>query len=142
MAKYALLGGGELLERVERLAARPLRAARVGQALVAEVVEYKVSVVAADEREDTGARAVLNLGHTVGHAIEAATAFPRYSHGEAVGLGLHATCGSRGARRAEPGRAGARELLDGLGLPRRLTGTSAEEVCDLTPATRRPAPTA
>ena len=44
-------------------------------------------MVAADER-DSGARAALNLGHTVGHAIEAATAYGRYRHGEAIGLGL------------------------------------------------------
>jgi shikimate kinase/3-dehydroquinate synthase len=44
-------------------------------------------VVAADER-DAGRRAVLNLGHTVGHAIETATGYERYRHGEAVALGL------------------------------------------------------
>ena len=48
---------------------------------------YKCEVVAADER-DAGRRAVLNLGHTVGHAIEAASGYARYRHGEAVGLGL------------------------------------------------------
>ena len=44
-------------------------------------------IVAQDER-DTGLRQVLNLGHTVGHAIETATGYARYRHGEAVGLGL------------------------------------------------------
>jgi shikimate kinase/3-dehydroquinate synthase len=44
-------------------------------------------VVAADER-DHGLRAVLNLGHTVGHAIESVTGYSRYRHGEAVALGL------------------------------------------------------
>ena len=48
---------------------------------------YKCEVVAADER-DGGLRHVLNLGHTVGHAIEAATRYERYRHGEAIGLGL------------------------------------------------------
>jgi shikimate kinase/3-dehydroquinate synthase len=48
---------------------------------------YKCEIVAADER-DAGLRAVLNLGHTVGHAIEAASGYTRYRHGEAVGLGL------------------------------------------------------
>jgi 3-dehydroquinate synthetase len=77
---------------------------------------------------------VLNLGHTVGHAIEAATAFSRYTHGEAVGLGLRASlwlsgrlCGLDSADEA---RAGA--LLDGLGLPRRLDAVPAEAVCALT----------
>ena len=48
---------------------------------------YKCEVVAADER-DAGLRHALNLGHTVGHAIEAASAYGRYRHGEAIGLGL------------------------------------------------------
>jgi shikimate kinase/3-dehydroquinate synthase len=48
---------------------------------------FKCEVVAADER-DGGLRHMLNLGHTVGHAIEAATGYERYRHGEAVGLGL------------------------------------------------------
>ena len=50
-------------------------------------VRTKLEVVAADER-DAGRRQVLNLGHTVGHAIEAASGYRRYRHGEAVGLGL------------------------------------------------------
>ncbi len=134
VAKYALLGGGELLDRVERLAARPLRAARVSQALVAQCVEYKLSVVVADEREETGERARLNLGHTVGHAIEAATAFSRYTHGEAVGLGLRASLWlSRRLCGLDPGEeAHAQALLDGLGLPQRLDGVPAEAVFDLT----------
>ena len=134
VAKYGLLGGGELLGRVERLARGPLAAARVGQELVAACVAYKVAVVAGDEREETGARAVLNLGHTIGHAIEAATAFSRYTHGEAVGLGLRAglwlsqrLCGLD-AREETRGQA----LLDGLGLPRRLEAVPAEAVCRLT----------
>jgi len=45
------------------------------------------AVVAADER-DAGLRHTLNLGHTVGHAIEAASGYSRYRHGEAIGLGL------------------------------------------------------
>ena len=134
VAKYALLGGGELLERVDRLAAGPLGAARVSQALVAACVASKVAVVAADEREESGARAVLNLGHTVGHAIEAATAFSRYTHGEAVALGLRASLRLslrlRGLEPLEEVRAQA--LLDGLGLPQRLDGVPAEAVCELT----------
>ncbi|HET7177939.1 MAG TPA: 3-dehydroquinate synthase, partial [Solirubrobacterales bacterium] len=51
---------------------------------------YKCGVVAADER-DAGLRQVLNLGHTVGHAIETASGYRRYRHGEAIGLGLLAT---------------------------------------------------
>jgi len=134
VAKYALLRGGELLDRVERLAGGSLTAARVSQELVAACVARKVAVVAGDEREETGARAVLNLGHTIGHAVEAATAFSRYTHGEAVGLGLRASlwlsrrlCGldTREEERAQA-------LLDGLGLPRRLEAVPVEDVCGIT----------
>ncbi len=134
VAKYALLDGGELLGRVERLARGRLVAARVSETLVAACVARKVAVVAGDEREETGARAVLNLGHTVGHAVEAATGFSRYAHGEAVGLGLRASlwlsrrlCGMD-ARDEARGQA----LLDGLGLPRRLEAVPAAAVCELT----------
>src|SRR5262249_3080388 len=48
---------------------------------------HKCEVVAADER-DGGLRHTLNLGHTVGHAIEAASGYARYRHGRAVGLGV------------------------------------------------------
>ena len=55
--------------------------------LVLACARVKLAVVARDER-DAGRRQVLNLGHTVGHAIETATGYARYRHGEAVGLGL------------------------------------------------------
>ncbi len=90
VAKYALLDGGELLGRVERLARGRLVAARVSETLVAACVARKVAVVAGDEREETGARAVLNLGHTVGHAVGR-------RHG--VGVGLHDLESRRKVRR-------------------------------------------
>ncbi len=55
--------------------------------LVTRGVRVKARVVAADERE-AGQRALLNYGHTVGHAIEALTSYGTYSHGEAVALGM------------------------------------------------------
>jgi 3-dehydroquinate synthase len=54
---------------------------------IARSCEIKASVVGEDEREQ-GRRAILNFGHTFGHAIEAATDFERYLHGEAVALGM------------------------------------------------------
>lgn len=82
--KTGLLAGGELWERV-----RAIDSLEAGglDAVIFACARYKVGVVADDER-DAGARQVLNLGHTVGHAIEAASGYTRYRHGEAVGLGL------------------------------------------------------
>lgn len=54
---------------------------------VARSCEIKAEVVAQDETEQ-GLRAILNFGHTLGHALEAATAYERYLHGEAVAIGM------------------------------------------------------
>jgi shikimate kinase/3-dehydroquinate synthase len=84
LLKTGLLAGGELWERTRSLEA--LDPEQLAE-LVFACALYKCEIVAADER-DAGLRAVLNLGHTVGHAIEAASNYERYRHGEAVGLGL------------------------------------------------------
>jgi 3-dehydroquinate synthase len=55
-------------------------------------VRIKTTVVARDER-DTGERMLLNFGHTIGHAIEKVTDYQRYSHGEAVAIGMAAAAG-------------------------------------------------
>jgi shikimate kinase/3-dehydroquinate synthase len=78
--KTALIAGGRLWERVAADAA-------IDEQLILDCIRCKLAVVAADER-DGGVRQVLNLGHTVGHAIEVAAGYGRYRHGEAVALGL------------------------------------------------------
>ena len=82
--KTGLLAGGELWERVRSI--ESLDPTDLDDVVFA-CARYKCEVVAADER-DAGLRQVLNLGHTVGHAIEAASGYQRYRHGEAIGLGL------------------------------------------------------
>ena len=86
--KYGLLGDAAFFEGLEAATARVL--SRVDGPLawaVRRCVEMKARIVAEDERE-SGARALLNLGHTFGHAVEAATGFGEaLKHGEAVGLG-------------------------------------------------------
>jgi shikimate kinase/3-dehydroquinate synthase len=82
--KTGLLAGGALWERVRGI--EQLDSAALDDVVFA-CARYKCEVVAADER-DNGLRAALNLGHTVGHAIEAASSYERYRHGEAIGLGL------------------------------------------------------
>jgi shikimate kinase / 3-dehydroquinate synthase len=82
--KTGLLAGGTLWERVRAI--EELVPAELEDVVFA-CARYKCAIVAADEL-DTGLRNVLNLGHTVGHAIESATGYTAYRHGEAVGLGL------------------------------------------------------
>ena len=79
-----------------------------------------------DER-DAGLRQVLNLGHTVGHAIETASGYSRYRHGEAVGLGLLA---SLRLSQNNGLRAQVRELLLARGLPVSVTGASLEAIVE------------
>ena len=93
VVKTALLAGGDLWERVEALQPGEITSRAD---LVFACARYKCGVVAADER-DHGLRAALNLGHTVGHAIEAVTGYGRYRHGEAVALGLLAALRLSGA---------------------------------------------
>lgn len=82
--KTGLLAGGELWERVRSIDS--IEPGDLGD-VIFDCARYKCEVVAADER-DSGIRERLNLGHTVGHAIEAVSRYGRYRHGEAVGLGL------------------------------------------------------
>ncbi|MCX5741916.1 MAG: 3-dehydroquinate synthase, partial [Proteobacteria bacterium] len=111
--KYALLGGAALWTAVDACAAwaagPELAAPPEGFAdVVRAAVAYKAAIVGRDERELTGHRALLNLGHTVGHAIESATGM---LHGEAVGLGLIAAC-RVSARLGHPDH--EREVTDAL----------------------------
>jgi 3-dehydroquinate synthetase len=94
--KYALLDGRALWAAVDACAAWAAGpdTAPVPDALldvIRRAIAYKAAIVSRDERELTGHRALLNLGHTVGHAIEAASG-GQLLHGEAVGLGLVAAC--------------------------------------------------
>jgi shikimate kinase/3-dehydroquinate synthase len=111
--KTALLAGGSLWDEV-----RNLKRIDPGDldGIVFKCARYKCAVVAADER-DSGLRQALNLGHTVGHAIESASGLAGYRHGEAVGLGLLAALRLSGADEL---RAEVKQILDGLGLPTHL----------------------
>lgn len=91
--KTALLAGGDLWQ-----ATRQLGPAEIlnRPEIIYECARYKCGVVAADE-QDRGLRAQLNLGHTIGHAIESVTGYERYRHGEAISLGLLAALRLSGA---------------------------------------------
>ena len=60
--------------------------------IVVACSSVKARIVEKDERDDKGVRIILNFGHTVGHAIEAACGYGRYSHGEAVSIGMACAC--------------------------------------------------
>lgn len=88
--KYGLLGDAQLFTRLEQA---PISSQSSNiLPVIRRCCELKAGIVQADERETAkeGGRALLNLGHTFGHAIEQVTAYKSYLHGEAVAVGLAA----------------------------------------------------
>jgi len=92
--------------------------------------QIKAEVVGLDEREQRGLRTLLNFGHTFGHALEAATGYRAFLHGEAVAVGM--MCAARVSvslgmlREAEVQR--IRSLLEAMGLETRAHGVEAPRV--------------
>lgn len=120
VVKYGVILDAQFFEFLEaNIAVLNSRDADVMRHIVARSCELKAQVVSADEREETGLRAVLNYGHTFCHAIEAETGYGTYLHGEAVAIGM--LCASRLAE--SMGRIDADttrrqyDLIKALGLP-------------------------
>ena len=135
VVKHAVIRRADFLDYLESNV-REIQA--VQPAVVGRVVEsnclIKAQVVAADEREG-GIRAILNFGHTVGHAVEAATGFTQWLHGECVAVGMvAATAIAREAGILRDPRLPQRleSLLQQLGLPVRLPeGLAMESLAPL-----------
>ena len=125
--KTALIAGGELWDRV-RGGADP-----TDLAVIVACARTKLRIVASDER-DAGARQVLNLGHTIAHALETVTGYARYRHGEAVGLGLLAALRLSDQHEL---RAEVSELLAARGLPTQLDGAEPEAIVAATAADKK-----
>ncbi len=121
VVKTALIAGGSLWARVRR-------GGPVDDETILGCLRAKLAVVAADER-DGGRRQALNLGHTVAHAIESATGYARYRHGEAVAIGLLAALRLSGQATLRDEVAG---LLADHGLPLSFEGATVDEVVALT----------
>lgn len=118
VVKTALIAGGALWERV-RSGAEP-----TDPDVITSCARTKLGIVAKDER-DGGLRQVLNLGHTVGHAIETVTGYARYRHGEAVALGLLAALRLSGK---DDLRTEVESLLRARALPTTLDGADPDAV--------------
>lgn len=103
---------------------------RVYEHLVTSCSKIKAQVVSSDEREERGIRTILNFGHTIGHAIEAAGGYRHYNHGEGVALGmlvasdLSRTMGlldNNAHQRVE-------KLIAQAGLPTRIKGVKLKDI--------------
>jgi 3-dehydroquinate synthase len=92
------------------------------QRLIKRNIQIKSRIVAKDEHDRTGERALLNFGHTVSHAIERAGNYRKFLHGEAVSLGIVAACAISVKRAGLPPdqRAAIVDLLGRFALPTRL----------------------
>lgn len=89
MIKYGLLAGGEFFEQLSQALHEGLNVQNPQLAnLITQCCRIKATFVEADEKE-TGQRALLNLGHTFAHALEAYTHYEHWLHGEAVAIGLY-----------------------------------------------------
>jgi 3-dehydroquinate synthase len=85
--KYGIISDAGLFSRLERDIPRLLkREAATLAPVVARCCEIKADVVGQDETE-SGLRAILNFGHTIGHALEATAGYGKYLHGEAISIG-------------------------------------------------------
>lgn len=131
LIKSSLLTGGEFLHYVEENTAKIVN--REPEALteaVARCVKFKAEVIGADETDKTGRRAILNYGHTYGHALEAVRGFSDINHGEAVAEGLRFSA----RLSAKMGLAGTSlvkktdELLEAAGFPSGATIGDPEEL--------------
>jgi 3-dehydroquinate synthase len=122
VVKHGIIGAPNLFVQLEEEGPTSLLQ------LVADAVRVKVSVVEADPYEQ-GVRALLNLGHTFGHALELVSEFT-LRHGEAVAVGMVAAARMAAALgRCDPAFAARiAHLLDRLGLPIEVTGTDLDAV--------------
>jgi len=131
VVKYGVILDAEFFEYLEaNIDGLNHRDASVMRHIVTRSCELKAQIVSADEREETGLRAVLNYGHTFCHALEAETGYGTYLHGEAVAIGM--LCASRlaealGRIEADTTRR-QRELLEALGLPLAVPDVSHDEL--------------
>jgi 3-dehydroquinate synthase len=132
VVKAGMIGDPALVRHLERHASAILNRepARLAAA-IARAVRVKARVVAMDEHE-RGRRMILNYGHTIGHAIEAATDYRRFRHGEAVALGMAAAAHLGIQAGVTPPSLAERQnrLLELLGLPIRAAHLPVPVILD------------
>ena len=131
VVKYGMILDKELFAYLETYAPELCnRDHQVLRHVVSRCCRLKADVVQRDEFEQTGLRAILNYGHTFGHAFESLTGYGTLLHGEAVAIGM--VCASRLAERL--GRINAAvtarqlKLLDALGLPTKIPRLDPDQV--------------
>ena len=117
--KHAIIADAKMFGTLQRWKAADAAAL---QRLIRRNIEIKAKIVAKDERDQTGERALLNFGHTVSHAIERAGEYRKFLHGEALSLGIIPACAIsiKKAGLSSDQRDEVVELLQRFELPTRL----------------------
>lgn len=132
--KYGVIKDPQLFGYIEKHHARFLKGDKqVINAIIARCAKIKAAVVKADEHDVKGIRAILNFGHTVGHAIEAASRFGQYQHGEAVGLGMRVAAAISVSLKmlTVPQEERINALISAVGLPKKIDQVKLKDVLDL-----------
>lgn len=128
--KHALIADKSLLADIQKswksVLARDLA---IAAPLIARSAGVKVGIVSEDEKE-AGIRALLNFGHTFGHAIEKTTGYGVFTHGEAVTAGMSAALTLSELLKPSLDLSQAREIVGGLPIEPPLTGLSAEQLTE------------
>ena len=98
--------------------------------IVRRFSSLKAKIVQRDEREEKGIRTILNFGHTIGHAIEAAGNYKRYNHGEAIALGMLVACDISRKKNIINNITSQRieNLIKTVGLPTRIKNISIPDI--------------
>jgi 3-dehydroquinate synthase len=122
--KMGLLSGGNFFDDLGLVGSARAGDLDALETLVLHSVRFKSQVVAQDELED-GLRAILNYGHTVGHALEAAADY-NLQHGKAVAVGMLAAASLSRNRFGRDLTSVHEDLIEAAGLPRRVPGVAVE----------------
>ena len=132
--KYGIIGDGKLFSFIEANHKKFLKGEiEVLNFIVRRCARIKAKIVSADEKETKALRTVLNFGHTVGHAVEAAGRYDQYHHGESIGLGMRVaarisvTMGLLGASQ----ELRINQLISDVGLPEKIVGVRLAKILNL-----------
>ena len=132
--KYGIIGDAKLFAYIEANHKKFLKGeVEVLNFIIRRCARTKAKIVSKDEKETKGLRTVLNFGHTVGHAVEAAGRYDQYHHGEAVGLGMRVaarisvTLGLLAASQ----ELRINQLITSVGLPEKIVGVRLAKILDL-----------
>ena len=129
--KYGIIKDAKLFNYIERNRKDIINLKVEALEHIVEVCSrIKAQIVSLDEREEKGLRTILNFGHTIGHAIEAASGFNKYNHGEAIGIGMLTALGIsfKLGLIKEPLLKRAESLIKDVGLPIRIERVPIEKI--------------